>query len=302
MLMEPPSVPERPQGRGPSHQGPVPPGAGVPARIRRQEAWLAEQLPAQSESEPPAIMGTRVEEVLKDRMLVTALQPIRQLSTGMVVGAEALTRFVSHTGEPVGAWFAAAAKARLDGELEFAALEAALAAAENLPAPLYVALKLSPATCLHPLLPALLDAAAPALGRVVLELTQPLAPDQPAALVAALAPLRRRGLRLAVGHLGAYCNSIRHIRQLGPDIVKLDRNLVAGIDGDASRHHLGEALTTFAEQLGAVLIAEGIETPAELAAISGLGITAGHGYFLGRPSLRPRDWAAWNDSAFILPR
>ena len=158
-------------------------------------------------------------------------------------------------------------------------------------------LKLSPATCLHPLLPALLNGSVPALGRVVLELTEPLTPEQPSALLAALAPLRQRGLRLAVGRFGAYPNSVRHIRQLRPDIIKLDRNLVAGIDKDASSHQLGKAMTSFAEQLGAELVAEGIETREELAAITGLGIAAGYGYHLGRPSIRPKDWAGWNDAA-----
>jgi EAL domain-containing protein (putative c-di-GMP-specific phosphodiesterase class I) len=347
MPMEPPPLPDRPQNREPSDPEPVPPGAeGLPG-LRRQAAWIVEQVlaegaPEQSSirgllrehlaahpgrpevalaehldalrsrpagvaenlGEPPAaaasgsadVTGTRVEMVLKDRMLVTALQPIRELSTGTVVGAEALTRFVSYVGD-VGSWFAAAAKVRLDGELEFAALEAALGAAERLPSHLYVALKLSPATCLHPLLPAFLAESTPALGRLVLELTEPLTPEQPVALAAALAPLRRRGIRLAVGRFGAYPHSVGHIRQLRPDIIKLDRNLVAGIDKDASRHHLGKAMTGFAEQLGAELIAEGIETEEELAALAGLGITAGHGYHLGRPSIRPRDWAGWSDPA-----
>lgn len=353
MSMEPPSVPERPQSKAPADQDPVPPGADGLSGIRRQAAWIVEQVLAAAEpehagvreslrerlaanpgrpeialaehiaslrsateltseegSQPPGpdtsagesreTMSMRVEKVLKDRMLVTALQPIRDLATGTVVGVEALTRFVSDGGDTSESWFAAATEARLEGELEFAALETALAAAEQLPAQLYVALKLSPATCLHPLLPGLLERSTPGLARVVLELTESLTPEQPAALAAALAPLRRRGVRLAVAQLGAYGDSLRHIRQLRPDIIKLDRNLVAGIDRDASRDTLGEALTRFAEQLGAVLIAEGIETAEELAAIAALGVTAGQGYYLGRPSIRPRDWARWNDPAWAF--
>lgn len=350
MPMEPPPLPDRPQNGEPSNPERVPPGAGGLSGLRRQAAWITEQVlaedapeqasirgllrehlaahpgrpevalaehldslrshpavpaetlgqppepPATAASEPADVTGTRVEMVLKDRMLVTALQPIRELSTGTVVGAEALTRFVSYVGD-VGQWFTAAAKLRLDGELEFAALEAALGAAERLPSHLYVALKLSPATCLHPLLPAFLAESTPALGRLVLELTEPLTPEQPVALAAALAPLRRQGIRLAVGRFGAYPHSLGHIRQLRPDIIKLDRNLVAGIDKDASRNYLGKAMSGFAEQLGAELIAEGIETEEELAALGGLGITAGHGYHLGRPSIRPRDWAGWSDPA-----
>ncbi|WP_051181151.1 EAL domain-containing protein [Arthrobacter sp. TB 26] len=249
-------------------------------------------------------MSLRIEKVLQGRMLVTAFQPIRELSTGRVVGVEAFTRFVSDGSDPAGEWFAAAAKAQLGSELELAALESALNSAVHLPAHLYVALKLSPATCLDPLLPGLLEESMVAVDRVVLELTdaladmQPanaLADMQPAALADALAPLRKRGLRLAVDHVGSHFDSIRQIRQICPDFIKLDRNLVAGIETDPLRHAFGEVMTDFAEQLGAVLIAEGIETSDELAAVAGLGVTTGQGYHLGRPTVRLRDWAGWKE-------
>ena len=240
-------------------------------------------------------MGLRIEKVLKGRMLVTAFQPIRNLSTGKVVGAEAFTRFVSDGGDTAGEWFAAAAEARLGRELELAALDSALSSAMHLPAHLYVARKLSPATCLDPLLPGLLEESLVAVDRMVLELTEALTVEQPAALVATLAPLRRRGLRLALDHVGSHVDSIRHIRHLRPDFIKLDRNLIAGIETDTLRHAFGEVMAEFAGQLGAVLIAEGIETREELAAVTSLGVTAGQGYFLGRPTVRVRDWTRWNE-------
>ncbi len=277
------------------------------AHPERPEDALAEHLLARSStmklpveaeirlSQAAAAVPLQIEKILNGRMLVTAFQPIRELSTGTVVGGQGFTRFVSDGGDAAGEWFTAAAAARLDSELEFAALECALAAARYLPARLHVALKLSPATCLHPLLPGLIEESMPALNRVVLQLTDALTPDQPAALASALAPLRRRGVRLAVDHVGSYRESITHIRQLGPDIIKLDRDLVAGIDTDSLRHAFGGAMTGFAEQLGALLIAEGIETSGELAAVAALGVTVGQGYFLGRPSIRPQDWAGWNE-------
>ena len=238
--------------------------------------------------------ASRIEAVLKGRMLLTAFQPIYGLSTGSAVGVEAFTRFVTDGGDNADYWFAEAAEARLGSELEFAALESALAAAQHLPPHLYVALKLSPATCLDPLLPGLLEESRLAPDRMVLELTEALTAEQAVALVAALAPLRQRGVRLAIDHAGSYFDSIRHIRQLQPDIIKLDRNIIAGIDTDTLRHAFGEAMVGFAEQLGAGLIAEGIETNDELAAVAVLGVTGVQGYFLGRPTTRPQDWAHWN--------
>jgi EAL domain-containing protein (putative c-di-GMP-specific phosphodiesterase class I) len=242
----------------------------------------------------PAERASRIEAVLKGRLLLTAFQPIYELSTGSAAGVEAFTRFVSDGSSTADYWFAEAAEAQLGRELEFAALESALAAAQQLPTHLYVALKLSPATCLDPQLPGLLMESRLAADRMVLELTEALTAEQTAALVTTLAPLRQRGIRLAIDHVGAYFDSIRHIRKLQADIIKLDRNLIAGIDTDPLRHAFGEAMIGFAEQLGATLIAAGIETHDELAAVAALGVTAVQGYLLDRPSTRHQDWARWD--------
>ena len=245
-------------------------------------------------------MSSRIEKVLKGRMLVTAFQPIRELQTGEVLGVEAFTRFRGDRDGTPAQWFAAAAEVQLGRDLELAAVESALTSAEHLPAHVYLALKLSPATCLDPLLPGLLEESMVPVDRMVLELTEALAVHESAALVAALAPLRLRGLRLAVDHVGSYVDSIRQIRQIRPDFIKLDRTLIAGIETDTLRQAFGEVMAEFAAQVGAVLIAEGIETREELAMVTSLGVTAGQGYYLGRPTVRPRDWTRWNEPAWVF--
>jgi EAL domain-containing protein (putative c-di-GMP-specific phosphodiesterase class I) len=267
--------------------------AGIPG-LRPRDGASRPQPPLPGPfPESEGSIRSRIESVLQGRMLLTAFQPIRELPVGRVVGAEALTRFLGDTWDQPAEWFAEAKDARLGSDLEFAALESALSAARILPEHLYVALKLSPATCLDPLLPGLLEESELGPERLVLELTEAMTREQPQALLAALAPLRKRGVRLAIDHAGSYFTSIRHIRQLRPDIIKLDRSLIAGIDADALRSSLGEALIGFAEHIGALVIAQGIETPSELAAVSGLGATAGQGYLLGPPTTRPEDWNAW---------
>lgn len=235
---------------------------------------------------------SRIEAVLSDRTFLTAFQPIHELATGTVIGVEALARFVGDGGSPEH-WFSEAATVGLGADLEFAALESALTAAARLPAPLYVALNLSPATCLDPRLPGFLEQSGVAVSRIVLELTENLAVDEYTPLVTALAPLRQRGLRIAVDDAGSGFASMRHILHLRPEIIKLDRSLIAGIDDDAGQRALGAAMVEFAKQIGAHLVAEGIETDAELTAVTRLGMSAGQGYFLGRPSVYPRHWATW---------
>ncbi|MCY1245303.1 Cyclic di-GMP phosphodiesterase CdpA [compost metagenome] len=87
---------------------------------------------------------------------------------------------------------------------------------------------------------------------------------------------------------------MQHIVQLKPDLIKLDRAIIRDIDSDPSHRALGAAMVGFAAETAALLVAEGIETAAELEAVTSLGMTAGQGYFLGRPTLEPRDWARWD--------
>jgi EAL domain-containing protein (putative c-di-GMP-specific phosphodiesterase class I) len=86
---------------------------------------------------------------------------------------------------------------------------------------------------------------------------------------------------------------MRHILKLSPELIKLDRTIVAGIDTDANQRALCAALVGFSSQIGASLVAEGIETNAELTAITGMGVNSGQGYLLGRPSVLPSDWSHW---------
>jgi EAL domain-containing protein (putative c-di-GMP-specific phosphodiesterase class I) len=74
------------------------------------------------------------------------------------------------------------------------------------------------------------------------------------------------------------------VLQLSPDIVKLDVSLTRGIERDASRRALASGLTGFARELGAVMVAEGIETAAELETLRKLGVTLGQGFFLSPPA------------------
>ncbi len=236
----------------------------------------------------------RIDSTVHGGTILTAFQPIHELTTGKITGVEALARFPSDDGRSPDHWFNEATDVGLGGELEFAALEAALLKSAKLPPHLYVALNLSPETCIDPLLPEFLEESTLAIDRIVLELTERLAVNDYAPLLASLEPLRRRGLRIAVDDAGSGFSSMRHILQLRPDIIKLDRSLIAGIDSDQGQRALGAAMVGFATQIGARIVAEGIETQEELTAVTELGITSGQGYFLGRPSIHPADWAAWH--------
>lgn len=243
----------------------------------------------------------QLREMIDQNRLLTAFQPIYSLSTGELLGVEALTRFVDEDGAGTEFWFKEAAVVGFLEELELAALETAIIAATGLPPGIHVALNVSPGTCLDPRLPGILQKIGLPLNRIVLELTERLEVAEYEPLLSVLAPLRQAGMRIAVDDAGSGFASMRHVLQIRPDIIKLDRSLIAGIDDDEGRHALGAAMVEFARQIGATIVAEGIETPEELAAASALGMAAGQGYLLGRPSLHSRDWNSWKGSTHPGP-
>lgn len=245
---------------------------------------------------PPARDRASIESVLSGGMLVTAFQPVFALAKREVVGAEALTRFVSEGGDRANVWFDGAVVAGLDLSLEIAALESAVRSMQQLPRHLYVVLNLSPTTCQDSRLPKLLKQANRDARKIVLELTRNFTSTELDPLVAALEPLRQSGLRLTVNNAGPDAASMRHIRRLRPDFIKLDRSLIVGIERDSGLQALVADMVEFGRLTGTRLIAVGIETADELATVTRLGMTAGQGYFLGRPTINSAEWSSWTGS------
>ena len=103
-------------------------------------------------------------------------------------------------------------------------------------------------------------------------------------VIAALRSLRHGGVRVAVDDAGAGYASFRHILRLRPDIIKLDMALTRDIDRDPARRALASALITFAADTDSTIVAEGVETSGERAALRRLGVDAAQGYCLGRPT------------------
>ncbi len=99
--------------------------------------------------------------------------------------------------------------------------------------------------------------------------------------------LRRLGFGFAVDDAGAGYASFTMIAALRPSIIKIDREIVRGIATREAKQALVEAFVSFARRIDARLVAEGIETRAELGMLRSLGVAYGQGYLLGRPSPEP---------------
>jgi PAS domain S-box-containing protein len=235
-------------------------------------------------------LRARIEQTLRDHSVSLALQPIVDLSSGDLFGVEALARFQDGRGPAL--WFADAHKVGKGVELELEAAARAMELFDRLPGRFRIGINASPALIVDDRFGRLLERED--VGqRISIEITEHAHVAEYHAINEALDPLRRRGVRVSIDDTGAGYASFSHVLQLKPDSIKIDRSWLSEIEHDPARRALCTAALLLAESLDALVIAEGVETTGQLAAITSLGITHAQGYLLARPSSDPDDWARW---------
>jgi EAL domain-containing protein (putative c-di-GMP-specific phosphodiesterase class I)/DNA-binding NarL/FixJ family response regulator len=249
-------------------------------------AVLVEELVARLDERPgasaPAGLGERLDRATRGEGMVTLVQPIVNLQHRGVVGHEALTRFSLSPRQSPDVWFAEAAAIGRGTDLELVAAERALTVLPSLPHESWLSVNVSPeVAAMHEFSSLIDDEVAP---RVVVEMTEHAPVYDYDALTEALGPLRERGVRVAVDDAGAGFASLRHILLLRPDFIKLDISLSRGVGQDDARRAMARALVGFASETGAVVIAEGLESQADVTALRLLDVPLGQGYELGRPA------------------
>jgi GAF domain-containing protein len=121
------------------------------------------------------------------------------------------------------------------------------------------------------------------LSDIVIELTEDEVFSSDISLDATLSELRDRGARIAVDDAGAGYAGLQQVVRVAPEILKIDRSLITGIDLDRSKMALVEALARFASTTGAAVCGEGIEMASELRMLARADATYAQGYALGRP-------------------
>jgi diguanylate cyclase (GGDEF)-like protein len=238
---------------------------------------------------PAEITRNAVQEVITGRLLAPVFQPIVDLRTGRVLGFEGLVRPDPSGPLPDTArLFAAAASAGRTVELDVACIEAVLGGAHAIGPDRLLALNLSPRTFevrdfdagwllrslyRHGISP----------GRVILEMTERDEIADPARLRQTFALLQQYGLRLAADDVGAANAGLRLLSQVQFDIVKIDLSLVQDGARRLGARAVLESLRDLALNQHAHVVAEGVETRAQLQVIRELDIGAGQGFLLGRP-------------------
>jgi diguanylate cyclase (GGDEF)-like protein len=219
-----------------------------------------------------------------------AFQPLFNLHTGGVVAVEALAR--PHDGnvqDLLRSAHRAGFLAQTDVALACRAVQSA--ADHDFMLPLHVNLLALTVAAkqdhLGPLYQALRDTGRPTSG-VLLEIGTPFSRTRRSRLMKGLHRLQDDGFKIGLDGIGDGDSPLSLLADACPDVLKLDREIVEALPTDPARGALVQALLHLGEQTGAQLIAEGVETEAELAALRRLGVRLAQGNLLASASRRPK--------------
>jgi len=235
-------------------------------------------------------VSTPIDQVLAADAVVSVFQPIVDLDTGAVVAYEALARGPQGPLATPDQLFAAARAEGKLAELDEACRAAAFRGAVHLGL-------LDPLTVFVNVEPEVLDTApvddllaladgAPRQLRIVLEITERALATRPAELLRTVERVRALGWGVALDDVGADAASLAFMPLLRPDVVKLDLRLVQDRPSPVIAEIMN-AVNDYAERTGALVLAEGIETPQHLTIARALGASLGQGWLFGRPAAGP---------------
>ncbi|MGH8873006.1 MAG: EAL domain-containing protein [Acidimicrobiia bacterium] len=200
-----------------------------------------------------------------------------------VIGYEGLARF-PFASPPE--WFEVAGSAGLRLDLELAAMRTAISGFAPTNHDGFLALNLSDASLTSSSLTDALAGLDP--GRVVLELSEVAVIKSYEVTRRFVDSLRDRGIRLAVDDVGAGEIDLWHILRLEPAAIKVDMSLVRDIEHTPRNRALIRGISAMAQDLGIMVVAEGIEAPEEEEVLLELGVQYGQGYLFGKPG--PLEW------------
>ena len=122
-----------------------------------------------------------------------------------------------------------------------------------------------------------------------LEITETTLMGDGDSMLSTMTSLREMAVRFAVDDFGTGYSSLNHLKRFTPDYLKVDSSFVAGLGRRADDHALIEGMTNMAHALGVAVVAEGVETAAQLTELQDLGCEYAQGYYLAPPQLATGD-------------
>lgn len=209
-------------------------------------------------------------------------QPIVDVRKGSVAGYEALVRFPAEVGMSPDKCFEAAAACGMRQKLERSVLSAALEAKSSLPENTFLTVNASPGFLLSEDWAEILQNQK-SLAGVVIEITEQDSIHDYPAMRAQVAAIRNRGGFVAVDDTGAGYASLKHMMELAPNFLKLDRYFIGECHSVRAKSTLIEMIGKVASSMDAWIVAEGVENSDELDELIRLSVPLVQGYHLGRP-------------------
>jgi diguanylate cyclase (GGDEF)-like protein len=234
---------------------------------------------------------TDLQRAISNGELTVQYQPIVELATSHVIGAEALVRWW-RGGEVVtpGEFLGAAEESGLIvplGEWVLRQACAQGAAWQGASWDVGISVNLSARQITAPgfatRVAAALAETGLAPGALTVEVNERILVEEDGLVIDRLADLRRTGVRLAIDNFGTGYASLLYLRQSPVDIIKIDPSFVAGLGHDDTLTLLTRTVVQVGRELGLRVVAEGIEQPRQLSALREMGCHYGQGFLVGRP-------------------
>jgi diguanylate cyclase (GGDEF)-like protein len=248
-------------------------------------------------------------EAVRQDSFKMVYQPILDMVSGRIVGAEALVRWVHPDGTVVlpSHFIGIAEDSGLIhplGEWVLLTTLAQLKAWNDAGHDLWVAVNISPRQFQDPNLLAKIDMALRKSGvppeRLELEITESVAMLNPEASLRIMNNLKSMGLRIAIDDFGTGYSSLSYLKRIPADKVKIDKSFVDGIDKEVDDTAIVHMVLALAEVLEKTVVAEGVETAEQFRALRGLNCRYAQGYWISRPLL-PSDFIRMVEQAVTLP-
>lgn len=214
---------------------------------------------------------------IHDRAIYIDYHPIIAAGSGAVFGYEALARGTRKGLRRPEVMFEVAAEANLIWELSRLCRTTALDGLSRLGPGELLFLNVDPHDFSDPDFDLSGDP-----RRLVIEITERIAIKDYPRFRERLNAFRARGIRVAVDDAGSGYAGLGSIANLEPNFIKLDMSLITGIDTSSTKQHLVETMVRFANEQGAMVIAEGVERAEEFAQVQRLGVHLVQGFYVDR--------------------
>jgi EAL domain-containing protein (putative c-di-GMP-specific phosphodiesterase class I) len=235
----------------------------------------------------------RLQDILLREKVITAYQPILRMKEGTVMGFEALSRGPRGSGlEGADALFGAATDQNLLVELDRLCRRRALLSSGRIPSNSKIFVNTLPATIRDPQfrgksLIDFLDKAQVNPDRIVIEITEKLVIENYSLFREAMAYFTDLGMSFAVDDVGSGYSGLESIARLRPTYLKIDISLVRDVHISKVNQYMVQAIIFLGHNIGAKVVAEGIQTEEETQHLRGMGVDYGQGHFLAPPEGPP---------------